>query len=146
MCRWVAVRRRGPAVGRVAVRARGHATGGRPPLTTWARQALRAARRTHPAQVRPRLVDPALRQGYVVGVDVVADVAAVGLRRGDGRRPGAHERIEHEIAAERIELDQAGGELDGERGRVADPGRRRGPISHTSSDQAMKSSRPIVDS
>ncbi len=50
---------------------------------------------------------------------------------GDGRGARAHERIEHEVAAVGVELDQSLWELDRERGRVADAtGALGGDVPH----------------
>ena len=64
---------------------------------------------------------PSPGDGHVVGVEVVADVAAPGAGRGDERRARAHERVEHEVVGVGVELDELLGQLDGERRRVADP-------------------------
>ena len=42
----------------------------------------------------------------VRGIEVVADVAPPEARRGDERRPRAHERVEHEVVLVRVETDQ----------------------------------------
>ena len=61
-----------------------------------------------------------------VGIEVVADVAAAEPCRGDERRAGAHERVEHEIVLVRVEVDQAAGQPDRERRGMRDAARALG--------------------
>jgi hypothetical protein len=55
-----------------------------------------------------RCVQPFLRDPQVVGLNLVADVSASGQQRGDAGRPGSAERIQDDIPAEGVQLDQAG--------------------------------------
>ena len=57
----------------------------------------------------------------VVRIEVVAHVATARARRRDHRGARAEERVEHDVAPVGVEVDQPLGQLDGERGRVADP-------------------------
>src|SRR5439155_26601538 len=70
--------------------------------------------------VGQRFVDPPSRDPHVRGVDVVADVSPSELGGSYERRTAAHERIEHEVAFERIEPDELLRQLNWEGRRVTD--------------------------
>ena len=64
--------------------------------------------------------EPRLGDAHVFGLRVVPDVVAACAHRCRRGGPRAHERIEDEVPLVGVELDQAQGELDGERGGVPD--------------------------
>ena len=99
--------------------------------------ATTAANATSFASAMPSGLDVAV-------VGVVTDVVPAGAHGGDRGGAGPHERIEHQIADVRVHVDQALGQRDGERRRMADAPARSGGISHTSTVASMNSSRLIV--
>ena len=72
------------------------------------------------------LCHPTLGDLDVVGVGVEADIVATRSHGGDRGAARAHERVEHQVAPVRVELDQAARQLDRERRRVPDSCRALG--------------------
>ena len=61
-------------------------------------------------EFQDELLDPFFRQADVFRFDLVAQVAPVALKRGDGRAAAAHERVQDEVAFIGVKLDEAVGE------------------------------------
>ena len=68
------------------------------------------------------LPDPVGRYRAVLGIDLDSDPIPVVKRSSNKCRAAPHERIEHRVAREREKFHAPHRKLDGERGRVPDPG------------------------
>ena len=66
------------------------------------------------------------RVAHVLGVGVVADEVAAGAHGRDGRGTGTHERIEHEVALVRVQIDEPQRQFDRERRGMVDAPRALG--------------------
>ena len=68
------------------------------------------------------VVEALLGKRHVAGVQVVPDSPAPGPEGGHKRAAGTQERVQHQVVAIGVEVDQPSGELHGEGSRVAHPG------------------------